>query len=96
MQLQHIILVPSNIHSKQINRKDLSEKLQIEIRRVETFKNNKWGTNNLACEQALWAALAVGWKKKGELTTTSLEFEFHLQFLCGSPSTELSDFQQSA
>ena len=26
----------------------------------------------------------------------SLEFEFHLQFPCGSPSTELSDFRQSA
>ena len=30
-------------------------------------------------------------EKDGELATTSLEFEFHLQFLCGSPSTELSD-----
>ena len=26
----------------------------------------------------------------------SLEFEFHLQFPWGSPSTELSDFRQSA
>ena len=30
-------------------------------------------------------------KKDGELATTSLEFEFHLQFPSGSPSTELSD-----
>ena len=28
--------------------------------------------------------------------STSLEFEFRLQFPCGSPSTELSDFRQSA
>ena len=34
-------------------------------------------------------------KKKGELATMPLEFEFHLQFPCGSPSTELSDFRQS-
>ena len=39
---------------------------------------------------------AVGRKKEEELTTTSQEFEFHLQFPCGSPSTELSDFRQSA
>ena len=30
-------------------------------------------------------------EKDGELATTSLEFEFHLQFPCGSPSSELSD-----
>ena len=35
-------------------------------------------------------------EKEGELATTSLEFEFHLYFPCGSPSTELSDFRQSA
>ena len=35
--------------------------------------------------------------EKGELTTMSREFEFlHLQSLCGSLSTELSDFHQSA
>ena len=28
--------------------------------------------------------------------TTSLEFEFRLQFPCGSSSTELSNFRQSA
>ena len=43
----------------------------------------------LACEQA-------GREKKGELATTFPEFEFHLQFPCGSPSTELPDFHQSA
>ena len=36
-----------------------------------------------------------GAEKEGELPTTSLEFEFHLQFPCGSPSIELSDFRQS-
>ena len=50
----------------------------------------------LACEQALRGALAVGREKEGELATTSLELEFHLQLPCGSPSTELSDFCQSA
>ena len=37
-----------------------------------------------ACEQALWGTLAVGQKKEGELAAMSLEFEFHLQFPCGS------------
>ena len=50
----------------------------------------------LAWEQALQGALAVGQEKEGELATMSLEFEFHLQFPCGSPSTELSVFRQSA
>ena len=50
----------------------------------------------VACDQALQGALAAGRGKEGELATTSLEFEFYLQFACGSPSTELSDFQQSA
>ena len=40
--------------------------------------------------------LAAGRQKEGELATTSLKFEFHLQFPCGAPSTELSDFRQSA
>ena len=50
----------------------------------------------LACEQAFRGDLAEGRKKEGELATTSLEFEFHLQYPCGSPSTELSDLLQSA
>ena len=45
---------------------------------------------------ALWGAVAEGGEKKGELATMSLEFEFHLQFPCGCPSTELSNFHQSA
>ena len=47
-------------------------------------------------EQALRSALAAGQGKEGELATMSLEFEFHLQFPCGSLWTELSDFCQSA
>ena len=50
----------------------------------------------LAWEQAVRGALALGREKEGELATWSLELEFHLQFPCGSPSTELSDFCQSA
>ena len=50
----------------------------------------------LACENALLGTLAAGQEKDGELATTSLEFEIHLQLPCGSPSTELSDFCQSA
>ena len=49
----------------------------------------------IVCEQALRGALVAGQEKEGELQTTSLEFEFHLQFSCGSPSTDLSDFSQS-
>ena len=41
------------------------------------------------------ALLVVGWEREGVLAITSLEFEFHLQFPCGSPSTEQSDFHQS-
>ena len=37
----------------------------------------------LACEKALRGALAAGREKEGELATTSLEFEFRLQFPCG-------------
>ena len=47
--------------------------------------------DSLASEQALRGALAAGREKEGELATTSLEFEFHLQFPCGFPSTELLD-----
>ena len=49
----------------------------------------------IACKQALWGALVVGWEKEGELPTRSLEFESHLQFPCGSLLTELSIFRQS-
>ena len=54
------------------------------------------GFQVLPCEQALRGALAAGREKEGELANTSLEVEFHPQCLCGSPSTELSNFRQSA
>ena len=44
----------------------------------------------------LRGALAAWWENKGELVTTSPEFEFPFQFPCCSPSIELSDFRQSA
>ena len=50
----------------------------------------------IACEQALRGALAAWWEKEGELATSSLEFEFRVQFPCGSLTTELSDLRQSA
>ena len=50
----------------------------------------------LASEQALRGALVAEREKEGGFATTSLEFEFHLQFPCGFPSTELSDFRQPA
>ena len=52
--------------------------------------------DNIACEQGLCGALAAGREKKGELATTSLEFEFYLQFPRVSPLTELTDFDLSA
>ena len=56
-----------------------------------------WGgeREEIACKQALRGTLAAGREKEGKLATTSLEFEFHLQFPCGFLSTELSDFCQS-
>ena len=54
-----------------------------------------WCREGEACELALRSALAAGREKEGKLATTFLEYEFHLQFPCGSPSTELSDFRQS-
>ena len=59
-------------------------------------KNDIEISKNIACERPLWGTLGAGQKKEGQLATTSLEFEFHLQFPSGSPSTELSDFCQSA
>ena len=44
---------------------------------------------------AVVAVLAAEQKKEGDLVTTSLGFEFRLQFSCGSPSSELSDFRQT-
>ena len=55
-----------------------------------------WGgeREEVAFKQALRGALAAEREKEGKLATTSLEFEFLLQF-AAFPSTELSDFRQS-
>ena len=50
---------------------------------------------SIFCITSLVSATPRNHQKEGELATTSLEFEFHFQFPCGSPSTELSDFHQS-
>ena len=63
------------------------QSLVLETPNVEFLANE---LKRLACEQALQGTLVVGWEKEGELATTSLEFEFHLQFSCGSPSTDLT------
>lgn len=41
-------------------------------------------------------ATLIEYSCKDGLRTKPLEFEFHLHFPCGSPSTVLSDFRQSA
>ena len=48
---------------------------------VQTNATSRVTSDNveLVREQALRGALAAWWEKEGELTTTSLEFEFHLQ-----------------
>ena len=58
----------------------------------------RWGSPLRGSLRASSTGLSGGGAGKGirTYTTTSLEFEFHLQFPCGSPSTELSDFRQSA
>ena len=58
-----------------------------------TFCRQELIMKKVACEQALRGDLVVGWEKEGELATTFLEFEFHLQFPCGSLLRELSDFR---
>ena len=56
-------------------------------------QNSRNGTQGSA---PLQGALAAWRENEGEVATMSLEFEFHLQIPCGSTSTELSDFRQSA
>ena len=59
-----------------------------------SHRNHFWDYP-IACEQALWGALAVRQRKESlQLCLWNLN-NFHLQFPCGSPSTELSDFHQS-
>ena len=64
--------------------------------KIKPKLNHNISMADISCEQALRGALAAGREKEGELATLSLEFKFPLQFPCGSPSTELSDFRQSA
>ena len=64
--------------------------------KIKPQLNHNISMADIACEQTLRCALAAGREKEGELATLSLEFEFLLQFPSGSPSTELSDFRQSA
>ena len=50
-------------------------------------------SHNFMGKQAFWMS-SFQCLAKSRLATTSLEHEFHLQFPCGSLSTELSDFHQ--
>ena len=52
---------------------------------------NPSSTSQRASSPRRSGGLAVGREKEGKLTTTSLEFEFHLQFPCGSrrPSCQI-------
>ena len=50
---------------------------------------------NFMGKHAFWTA-SFQCLAKSLLATASLENEFHLQFPCGSHSTELSDFRQLA
>ena len=72
----------------------LQEVLKVISSKRVSFTFRVCGTKSITCEQALRGALAAGREKEGELATTSLEFEFRLQFPRGSPSTELSDVRQ--
>ena len=80
--------------------KSIWKYLRIVIFGFQHFKKMKF-ENFVEFEHALRGGggggdLTAGRQKKEELSTTSLEFEFHLQFPCGSPSTDLSDLRQSA
>ena len=59
---------------------------------LDLVKNSK--VFRATSQQGLQGALVAGWEKEGELATTSLKFEFHLQFPFGSPITEVLDFHQ--
>ena len=49
------------------------QSLALETPTVE-FPSNE--LKRLACEQALWGAVVMGWEKNGEFATTSLELFF--------------------
>ena len=83
---------PYSINSNFTNMDNIHQKLQT-IRRILGLVVRP--RVKIACEQALRGALAARREKEGAIAFTSLKFEFHLQFPCGSPSTERSDFRQS-
>ena len=68
-----------------------SEESKGRVKKNECERNKqaafKLVNQKLACEQALCGALATGREKEGDLATTSLDFEFHLQIPSGSSST---------
>ena len=80
----------------EISEEDVKEKTE------ERIVTNAWVPEvfllhaAIACKQALRGVPAAGWENEGELATTSLEIESRLQFPCGTQSTELTDFRQSA
>ena len=53
------------------------QSLALETPTVE-FPSNE--LKRLACEQALWGAVVMGWEKNGEFATTSLELFFFFFF----------------
>ena len=85
-------------NSKRTSKTVIAATTRVETIWVENLKSEKPSRILLGIvrEQALNGALAAGRENQGELAITSLEFEFHLQFPCCSPSNELSDFRQSA
>ena len=54
------------------------QSLALETPTVE-FPSNE--LKRLACEQALWGAVVMGWEKNGEFATTSLELFFFFQYI---------------
>ena len=58
------------------------------------YWNLGWPLGSLRASSTGHSGAGLG--KKGEFRSVPLEFEFCLQFPCGSSSTELSDFCQSA
>ena len=58
------------------------------------YWNLGWPLGSLQASSSGHSGAGLG--KEGEFTSVPLEFEFCLQFPCGSSSTELSDFCQSA
>ena len=68
--------------------------LEFNSRKVRLYLTNQRAQISLRASSPGCSGGGAG--KGRELATTSVEFQFHLQFPCGSSSTELSDFRQSA